>query len=89
MKLGLWGWSALHLAVLSRFSIAKNRSINQVSYLLDHKRFQVSRGIGEVKVQANSQYRFVLFNAHLKSKRPVGGGADATAVGCKAFECQR
>ena len=25
-----------------------------------------------MEVQANSRYRFVLFNAHLKSKRPVG-----------------
>lgn len=63
---------AIHLAVLSRFPIAKNRSHKQVSYLLDRKRFQVSRGIGEVEVQVNSRYRFVLFNAHLKSKRPVG-----------------
>lgn len=63
---------AIHLAVLSRFPIIKDRSHQHVSYLLDRKRFQVSRGIGEVEVQVNSRYRFVLFNVHLKSKRPVG-----------------
>ena len=63
---------AIHLAVLSRFPIAKNRSHPRVPFLLDRKRYQVGRGIGEVEIQVNTRYRFVLFNAHLKSKRPVG-----------------
>ena len=63
---------AIHLAVLSRFPIAKDRSHPRVPFLLDRKRYQVGRGIGEVEIQVNTRYRFVLFNAHLKSKRPVG-----------------
>ncbi|MSU43545.1 MAG: endonuclease/exonuclease/phosphatase family protein [Pedosphaera sp.] len=62
---------AIHLAVLSRFQFATSQVHDQVAYLLDGRRLLVSRGFGEVQVQVNERYRFVLFNAHLKSKRPV------------------
>jgi len=63
--------SAIHLAVLSRFSIVARRSHARVFYLLDGKRFAVSRGFAEVDIQVGPEYRFTLINAHLKSKRPV------------------
>ena len=62
---------AIHLVVLSRFTIVTNRSKGRVDYLLDQRRFQMSRGVAEVVIQVNEQYRFILFNIHLKSKRPV------------------
>jgi len=62
---------AIHLALLSRFPIVANHSKSNVIYLLDRKRFQVSRGFMEVKVQINQDYSFTLINAHLKSKRSV------------------
>lgn len=61
----------IHVAVLSRFPFAARRSHPDDSFLLSGRRFQVSRGILEVDVQVNPQYRFTLFAAHLKSKRPV------------------
>ena len=62
---------AIHLALLSRFPVVGDHSKSNVTYLLDRKRFQVSRGFIEVEVQVNPGYRFTLFNAHLKSMRPI------------------
>ncbi len=61
----------IHLAVLSRFPLKAARAHDQVPYLLDGRRLLVSRGFAEVEVQVHPGYRFTLFNAHLKSKRPV------------------
>ena len=62
---------AIHLALLSKFPIVGNHSKTNIIYLLDRKRFQVSRGFMEVRLQVNQDYSFTLINAHLKSKRPV------------------
>ncbi len=62
---------AIHLALLSRFPIVGDHSKTNVIYLLDRKRFQVSRGFMEVSLQVNQDYSFTLINAHLKSKRAV------------------
>jgi len=63
--------SAIHLAVLSQFPIVGHYSKTNVTYLLDRKRFQVSRGFVEIEIQVNPDYKFTLFNAHLKSMRQV------------------
>ncbi len=70
---------AIQLALLSRFPLHDNRSKARVDYLLDGRRYSVSRGIGEVEIQVNAKYRFTMFNVHLKSKRPVGH-ADQSAI---------
>ncbi len=62
---------AIHLALLSRFPIVADHSKTSVIYLLDRKRFQVSRGFMEVRLQVNQDYSFTLINALLKSKRAV------------------
>ncbi len=62
---------AIHLGVLSRFPIVGNHSKTNVTYLLDGKRFQVRRGFVEIEIQAGTSYKFILFNAHLKSMRQV------------------
>ncbi len=62
---------AIHLVVLSRFPIVKDHSKGRVDYLLNQRRLQVSRGFAAVEIQVTDQYRFTLYNAHLKSKRPV------------------
>jgi endonuclease/exonuclease/phosphatase family metal-dependent hydrolase len=61
----------IHLAILSRFPITARRSHTNDSFLLNGRRFHVSRGFGEVDIQVNTYYSFTLLTAHLKSRRPV------------------
>jgi endonuclease/exonuclease/phosphatase family metal-dependent hydrolase len=68
---------AIHLAVLSRFPIIKTNSHTNVIYLLDRRRFKVSRGFGEIQLRVNDKYEFTLLNAHLKSKRRVPVASEA------------
>jgi|TARA_B100001971_G_scaffold80753_1_gene74532 endonuclease/exonuclease/phosphatase family metal-dependent hydrolase len=67
---------AIHLAVLSRFPITVHSHTN-LTYLLDRRRFQVSRGFGEARIRLNRNYEFTLLNVHLKSKRPVPQASEA------------
>ena len=61
----------VHVAVLSRFPITARRPRTNDNFLLGGRRFQVSRGFGEVDIQVSTNYSFTLITAHLKSKRPV------------------
>lgn len=61
----------IHVAVLSRFPIAARRPHTNDSFLLNDRRFRVSRGFIELDLQVTPQFQFTLLAAHLKSKRPV------------------
>lgn len=61
----------IHLSVLSRYPIVGKIPHTDISYRLDGKPLNVSRGFLEVEVLINSEYRITIFVAHLKSKRPV------------------
>ncbi len=61
----------IHVAVLSRFPFLACRPHTNEGFLLNGRRFRVSRGFAEVDVQVNSDYKFTLINAHLKSRREV------------------
>ena len=61
----------INLAVLSRFPFAARNPHTNESFLLDGRRFHVSRGFAEVAIQVNSGYSFTLIVAHLKSRRLV------------------
>ena len=61
----------IHVAVLSKFPITAQRPHTNENFLLDGRRFSVSRGFADVDIQVNSNYSFTLLAAHLKSKRPV------------------
>lgn len=61
----------LHLAVLSRFPIVARRPHTNDSFLLDGRRFRVSRGFLEADLQVTPQFQLTVLVAHLKSKRPV------------------
>jgi endonuclease/exonuclease/phosphatase family metal-dependent hydrolase len=66
------GWDTnIHVAVLSRFPIVARRSHTNESYLLNGRRYRVSRGFSEVDIQVNNKYQFTLIGAHLKSRRAV------------------
>jgi endonuclease/exonuclease/phosphatase family metal-dependent hydrolase len=61
----------IHVAVLSRLPItARHPHTNEV-YLLDGRRFRVSRGFAEVEIQAATNFTFTLIASHLKSRRPA------------------
>ena len=67
----------IHVAVLSRFPITARRSHTNENFLLQGRRFSVSRGFSEVDIQVNTNYSFTLLGAHLKSKRTVPEGDEA------------
>ena len=72
------GWDTnIYVAILSRFPIVERRSHTNENYLLHGRRFQVSRGFGEVDIQVNDQYKFTMFTCHLKSKRTVASADEA------------
>lgn len=61
----------IHVAVLSRFPIVARRPHTSDSFLLNDRRFRVSRGFAELDIQVAPKFQFTLLAAHLKSKRPV------------------
>src|SRR6266436_1256331 len=61
----------IHVAVLSRFPFIACRPHTNEGFLLNGRRFRVSRGFAEVDVQVNAEYKFTLIAAHLKSRREV------------------
>lgn len=61
----------IHVAVLSRFPIAARRPHTNDNFLLNDRRFRVSRGFLEVDLQVTPEFQLTLLAAHLKSKRPV------------------
>jgi endonuclease/exonuclease/phosphatase family metal-dependent hydrolase len=60
----------IHVSVLTRFPILSRHPHTNESFLLDGRRFQVSRGFAEMEIQVNAAYKFTLIAAHLKSRRP-------------------
>ncbi len=61
----------INIAVLSRYPIIARRPHPDESFLLNGRRFKVSRGFAEVDIRVNAHYAFTLITAHLKSRRPV------------------
>jgi endonuclease/exonuclease/phosphatase family metal-dependent hydrolase len=66
-----------HVAILSRFPFTARRPHTNENFLLSGRRFQVSRGFGEVDVQVSPRYTFTLIAAHLKSKRALSMADEA------------
>src|SRR5438309_4901514 len=61
----------IHVAVLSKLPFAARRPHTNEVFLLNGRRFHVSRGFAEVDIQVNTNYKFTLVAAHLKSQREV------------------
>ncbi|MGA9779834.1 MAG: endonuclease/exonuclease/phosphatase family protein [Limisphaerales bacterium] len=61
----------VHVAVLSKLPIVARRPHTNETYLLDGRRFRVSRGLAELDIRAAPDFTFTLIAAHLKSRRPV------------------
>jgi endonuclease/exonuclease/phosphatase family metal-dependent hydrolase len=60
----------IHVAVLSKFPIIARQPHTRESFLLDGRRFHVSRGFAEDEIRVNAQFTFTLLVAHLKSRLP-------------------
>jgi endonuclease/exonuclease/phosphatase family metal-dependent hydrolase len=60
----------IHVAILSRLPIVARQPHTNDNYLLDGRRFHVSRGFAEVEIRAAPDFTFTLIAAHLKSRRP-------------------
>jgi len=60
-----------HVAVLSRLPIVGRRPHTNDNFVLDGRRFRVSRGFAEVDIRVNPDFRFTLIAAHLKSRREI------------------
>lgn len=67
----------IHVALLSRFPFAANRPHTNENFLLNGRRFHVSRGFAEVDIQVKPAYSFTLLAAHLKSKRTLAEADEA------------
>jgi endonuclease/exonuclease/phosphatase family metal-dependent hydrolase len=66
------GWDTnIHVAVLSKFPITARHPQTNDTFLLDGRRFHVSRGFVDVDIQVRPNFSFTLLGAHLKSQRPV------------------
>jgi endonuclease/exonuclease/phosphatase family metal-dependent hydrolase len=66
------GWDTnIHVAILSRLPILASHPHTNDSFLLDGRRFRVSRGFAEVDLQVATNFTVTLIAAHLKSRRPV------------------
>ncbi len=61
----------IHVAVLSKFPFTACRPHTNENFLLDGRRFRVSRGFAEVDIQPAKDFTVTLIVAHLKSRRPV------------------
>lgn len=61
----------LNIAILSRFPIVARRPHPDEAFLLNGRKFKVSRGFAEVDIRVNPRFTFTLIDTHLKSRRPV------------------
>lgn len=67
----------IHVCLLSKFPIIARRPHTNENFLLNGKRFQVSRGFTEVDLKVNDHYQFTLIGAHLKSRRQIADADEA------------
>ncbi|HEX3889253.1 MAG TPA: endonuclease/exonuclease/phosphatase family protein [Verrucomicrobiae bacterium] len=67
----------IHVAVLSKFPIIARHPHTNDEFLLDGKRFRVSRGFAEVEIQAATNFAFTLIAAHLKSQLQIPNADEA------------
>lgn len=67
------GWDTnIFTAVLSRYPIVRRAPHTNESFLLNGRRWHLSRGIAEVEIAVAPGYRVTLWVAHLKSRRAIG-----------------
>ena len=74
----VWGSDTnIQTAILSRLPIEARHPWTNDFFLLNGKRWRVSRGFAEVDIRVNDHYAFTLLAAHLKSKVPISKADEA------------
>jgi endonuclease/exonuclease/phosphatase family metal-dependent hydrolase len=63
----------IHVAVLSKFPFVARHPHTNDEFVLDDKRFRVSRGFAELQIAPAPGFTFTLIAVHLKSKVPDSG----------------
>ncbi len=76
LKLPYWDWvegydTNIHVSLLSRFPIVARHPHTKEFFLLDGRRFQVSRGFLDDDIAVAPDFRLTVIGVHLKSRRPV------------------
>lgn len=71
------GDTNIHLGVLSKFRFQASHPHTNESFLLNGRRFHLSRGFAEIDFVLESGYRFSVIAAHLKSKRLAAAADEA------------
>jgi endonuclease/exonuclease/phosphatase family metal-dependent hydrolase len=67
----------IYVAILSKFPFTARRPHTNDNFLLNGRRFRVSRGFAEVSIQVDAHYSFTLIAAHLKSRRTMAMADEA------------
>jgi endonuclease/exonuclease/phosphatase family metal-dependent hydrolase len=67
----------IHVCVLSKLPFIARTPHTNDSFLLDGRRFRVSRGFAEMEIRVAGDFTFTLFAAHLKSRRPSAEADEA------------
>ncbi len=67
----------IHVCVLSKLPFVTRHPHTNDNFLLDGRRFFVSRGFAEVELRAATNFTFTLVAAHLKSRRPSAEADEA------------
>jgi endonuclease/exonuclease/phosphatase family metal-dependent hydrolase len=67
----------IHVAVLSKLPIVERHPHTNDYFLLDDRRFRVSRGFAELQIAAATNFTFTLIAAHLKSRLAVPDADEA------------
>ncbi len=60
----------IQVAVLSKLPIVGRRPHSSEGFLLNGRRFRLTRGIAELDIRVTPEFTFTLFVVHLKSRRP-------------------
>jgi endonuclease/exonuclease/phosphatase family metal-dependent hydrolase len=67
----------IHIGVLSKLPFTQSWPHTNDSFLLNGRRFHVSRGFAEIDIHVNPNYFFTLIAAHLKSRRAMAEADEA------------
>lgn len=78
----------IHVAILSKLPFTARHPHTNENFLLDGRRFQVSRGFAEVEIKTGANFTFSIIAAHLKSRRPIAA-ADEAELRLQEAKCLR
>lgn len=79
----------IHVAILSKFPFISRSPHTNESFLLQGRRFRVSRGFADVEIQPAPDFKVTILAAHLKSRRPSAEADEAELRLQEAMQLRR